>query len=74
MSSKQATKRNRDFGKLVDKLYQDALEIAKGGKNGISLMTFSKNGFGINQWVWHQSLKQDMLDLTKNFYLKGKLI
>jgi hypothetical protein len=45
MSSKQATKRSRDFVKLVDKLYQDAFEIAKGGKIGISLMTFSNNGF-----------------------------
>ena len=48
MSSKQATKRNRDFGKLVDKLYQDALEIAKGGKIGISLMTFSMIGYSLD--------------------------
>ena len=70
---------------MLDKLYENAVEIAKGGKIGISLMSYSNSGFrewstkngsekllmtqkckSCNDVTWHQSLKRDMLEITKN--------
>ena len=85
MASKQVPKKHRDYVKMLDKLYENAVEIAKGGKIGISLMSFSNSGFrewstkngsekllmtqkckSCNDVTWHQSLKRDMLEITKN--------
>lgn len=84
MASKQVPKKHCDYVKMLDKLYENAEEIAKVGKIGISLMSFSKSGFrewstkngseklhmtqkckSCNDVTWHQSLKRDMLEITK---------
>ena len=69
MASKQVPKKHRDYVKMLDKLYENAVEIAKGGKIGISLMSFSNSGF--REWSTKNGSEKLLMTQTCNSFSLG---
>ena len=53
---------------MLDKLYENAVEIAKGGKIGISLMSFSNSGF--REWSTKNGSEKLLFKRCKSFAVK----